>query len=80
MSPLDLQEAARQLLPGRPATVQDGQVRVRSGVRALPPRTGEGSMPIAGQLPGDEPRFACLSDQLFDVMLSACCAFEASKF
>ena len=28
---------------------------VRSGVRALPPRTGEGALPLAGRLRADRP-------------------------
>ena len=44
-------EAARQLLPDMdPAAVVHGAT-IRSGVRAMPPRTEQGSLPLAGLLP-----------------------------
>ena len=43
----EVQDTLRQLLPGAVAV----HARVRSGVRALPPRTAQGSLPLAGLLP-----------------------------
>ena len=59
MTAEDLEQAAQQLLPGpaaRPWPLQQGQARVRSGVRASPARTAEGNMPIAGRLAGESAR------------------------
>ena len=53
MTAADLQQAAQQLLPGRSSSLQPDESLVRSGVRALPPRTDQGSMPIAGRLNPD---------------------------
>ena len=46
-SAADARDALQQLLPGAAAV----RARVRSGVRALPPRTAQGSLPLAGLLP-----------------------------